>query len=180
MRPKHHYLWHIAMEVRVSRVNPSTYHVWEEEKFLGKIKRIVTKCHSGTCQRRALERYILALSHFLVTSNEKSWCFGMTKCKKKKQGQLWPCKCWFQLQQESTQEHLGFAAGVNAVERPMFGHEKNCRQLHGSTTNGRKLEKINPSFDFFTAWWYNTKKLWDQETTSFSTNILLWHLESTL
>ena len=67
MRPKHHYLWHIATEVEVSKINPSVYHVWEDEKYLGKIKRIVTKCHSGTCQRRSLERYILALSHFLFT-----------------------------------------------------------------------------------------------------------------
>ena len=54
MRPKHHYFWHLAMDV-----------VWEEEKFLGQIKRIATKCHGATVQRRALERYVLALSGYM-------------------------------------------------------------------------------------------------------------------
>lgn len=65
MRPKHHYFWHLAMDVASTRVNPCLFHVWEEEKFLGQIKRIATKCHGATVQRRALERYVLALSGYM-------------------------------------------------------------------------------------------------------------------
>lgn len=65
MRPKHHYLWHIAMDVTATKLNPRLFHVWEDEKFLGRIKRIATKCHGGTVQRRALERYVLALSNYM-------------------------------------------------------------------------------------------------------------------
>ena len=39
MRPKHHYLWHVAMDVLTTRVNPRIHHVWSDEKFLGSIKK---------------------------------------------------------------------------------------------------------------------------------------------
>lgn len=66
MRPKHHYLFHVACEVGATRVNPRIYHVWEEEKFLGKLKKIATKCHGATVQTRALERYLLVLARYMA------------------------------------------------------------------------------------------------------------------
>lgn len=65
MRPKHHYLWHVAVGLPSTRVNPRAYHVWEDEKFLGKLKRIAVKCHGATVQLRALERYLIALSGYV-------------------------------------------------------------------------------------------------------------------
>lgn len=62
MRPKHHYLWHVSRDIATTMVNPRIYHVWEKEKFLGKLKRIATRCHGATIQRRALERYLLVLA----------------------------------------------------------------------------------------------------------------------
>lgn len=65
MRPKHHYLWHIAMDLPSCRVNPNLYHCWEEENFLGSLKKIATKCHGRTVQKRCLERYVLGLASFM-------------------------------------------------------------------------------------------------------------------
>ena len=65
MRPKHHYMWHVAMDLPVTRLNPRVFHVWEEEKFLGRLKKIAIKCHGATVQRRALERYLLGLGGYL-------------------------------------------------------------------------------------------------------------------
>ena len=62
MRPKHHYLWHVGVMVGETRLNPSLFHVWEDEKFLGHVKLIARQCHGATMQKRALERYVLALS----------------------------------------------------------------------------------------------------------------------
>lgn len=74
MRPKHHYLWHVAMDVGLDRVNPRIYHCWEEEKFLGRLKRIATKCHGATVQKRALERYLVALTSFMASGKAPmSW-----------------------------------------------------------------------------------------------------------
>lgn len=65
LRPKHHYLWHVSLMVRETRLNPSLFHVWEDEKFLGHIKTIAEQCHGATMQQRALERYIVALGEHL-------------------------------------------------------------------------------------------------------------------
>lgn len=66
MRPKHHYCWHVAREVRVTQINPNSNHCWSEEKFLGCLKRIACRCHGATVQKRALERYIVALSAYMA------------------------------------------------------------------------------------------------------------------
>lgn len=65
IRPKHHYLWHVGVMVETSRLNPSLFHVWEDEKFLGQVKEVAKQCHGAVMQKRALERYVLALSEHL-------------------------------------------------------------------------------------------------------------------
>lgn len=65
MRPKHHYLYHISCDVASSRLNPRMYHCWEEEKFLGALKRIAIKCHGKTMQKRCLQRWVIGVAHFL-------------------------------------------------------------------------------------------------------------------
>ena len=66
MRPKQHYVWHVAMDVVRTRVNPRIHHVWADEKFWGSIKRIACRCHGSTVQKRAIERYLVALSGYLA------------------------------------------------------------------------------------------------------------------
>ena len=76
LRPKHHCLWHVAMDAGRNKLNPKLFHVWDDEKWLGcvkKIKKIAKRCHGATVQKRAMERYILALSHYLHTYGD-SWC----------------------------------------------------------------------------------------------------------
>lgn len=66
MRPKHHYLWHVAMDVLTTRVNPRIHHVWSDEKFLGSIKKTACRCHGSTVQKRTIERYLVALSGYMA------------------------------------------------------------------------------------------------------------------
>lgn len=65
MRPKHHCLVHLAVDVLQNRINPRTYHVFNDESFLGKLKSVARKCHGASMHKRVLQRYILSLSMFL-------------------------------------------------------------------------------------------------------------------
>ena len=62
IRPKHHYLQHLADDVVRTRVNPRTFQCFDEESFLGRIKRMVSKCHASTVSSRCIQRYVLHLS----------------------------------------------------------------------------------------------------------------------
>lgn len=66
MRPKHHYLWHVSMDVLATRVNPRIHHVWSDEKFLGSIKKTACRCPGSTVQKRTIERYLVALSGYMA------------------------------------------------------------------------------------------------------------------
>lgn len=66
IRPKHHYLWHVARDVLANKLNPRVHHVWAEERFLGCVKRIAVHCHGATVQKRAIERYLIALSQYMA------------------------------------------------------------------------------------------------------------------
>ena len=79
LRPKHHCLWHVANDVSTNQLNPRIFHVWGDEKWLGRVKRIAVKCHGATVQKRAMERYILSLSHYLHSYGD-SRCWWRTWC----------------------------------------------------------------------------------------------------
>ena len=64
-RPKHHYLWHLATEALTSQMNPCVFQCFDEESFLGRIKKIGTKCHGASVTRRMFQRYLLAVALFL-------------------------------------------------------------------------------------------------------------------
>ena len=69
LRPKHHCLWRIAVDVGMFRVNPRIFHCWKEESFLGKLKKIARNCHGSTVTTRSLQRYLIGLaSHFFLNS----------------------------------------------------------------------------------------------------------------
>lgn len=48
MPPKLHYLFHTARQTQRWRLNPFLSHCFEEESWLGRIKRIARQCHGAT------------------------------------------------------------------------------------------------------------------------------------
>ncbi|CAJ1399311.1 unnamed protein product [Effrenium voratum] len=69
LRPKHHYVWHTAWQIRLYRVNQRLFHTWDDESFLGKLKYIARCCHGLTMSRRVFSRYLLAFGVFLGAGN---------------------------------------------------------------------------------------------------------------
>lgn len=65
LRPKHHYMVHQAWQISEQRLNISRFSTFDEESFLGRVKRIVTACHGATCYTRFYQRYILVLAMML-------------------------------------------------------------------------------------------------------------------
>ena len=62
IRPKHHYLQHIARYVLRTRINIRIHQNFDSESYMGKIKRIACKCHSTAMLLRVQQRYILYLA----------------------------------------------------------------------------------------------------------------------
>ena len=65
MRPKSHYLYHTARQVERWRINPSLFHNFEEESWLGRCKRIAIHCHGKTMTTRVLQRYLICLALYV-------------------------------------------------------------------------------------------------------------------
>lgn len=62
VRPKTHYLHHLADDIFQYRLNPVLWHTFSEEHFLGRVKAIAVRCHGATCTSRLFLRYILCLA----------------------------------------------------------------------------------------------------------------------
>ena len=62
LRPKHHSLEEIGVFVEKTKVNPRFTACFQDESFLGHLKRIGAKCHESTMLTRAFQRLILLLS----------------------------------------------------------------------------------------------------------------------
>ena len=63
LRPKHHGLDHLQMDISRNLLNPAkSMQCFTDESFLGHIKRIGIRCHSVSMMQRLLQRYILFLS----------------------------------------------------------------------------------------------------------------------
>lgn len=65
LRPKSHYLWHMANDLATWRLNFAVFHTFSEESFLGKIKAIALKTHGRTMTQRVFQRYLLFMAVFL-------------------------------------------------------------------------------------------------------------------
>ena len=70
-RCKTHYLFHVADEIETTRLNPSMFQNFDEESFLGKLKRIAIRCHGATCIQRLFLRYLLCLAMYLREYSKK-------------------------------------------------------------------------------------------------------------
>ena len=62
IRPKHHYLQHIALYVVATRVNVRIHQNFNSESYMGKMKKIALKCHSASMMLRVQQRYVLYLA----------------------------------------------------------------------------------------------------------------------
>ena len=60
-RPKLHYFDHLLTETSQSRLNPKHLGCWEDESYLGRIKKLGTKCHGKSMLTTSLLRYFLYL-----------------------------------------------------------------------------------------------------------------------
>lgn len=65
MRPKHHILYHQALQLKEWRINQSVFHCFDQESFLGKIKNICQKCHGRSATRQIYNRYLLCVAMML-------------------------------------------------------------------------------------------------------------------
>lgn len=62
VRPKLHYLFHQASQIKAWQLNMLVLSTTHEETFLGKIKKIAVACHGKTATARLYQRYILCLA----------------------------------------------------------------------------------------------------------------------
>ena len=62
-RPKHHYFEEMMMQIRRTRINPRHLACWQDESYLGHIKKIALRCHAGTALLRVFQRLSINLSH---------------------------------------------------------------------------------------------------------------------
>lgn len=62
LRPKHHDCEHLAKFVAQTRINPRHTACWQDESYLGQIKKIAVHCHMSSVLLRVFQRLILNLS----------------------------------------------------------------------------------------------------------------------
>lgn len=90
VRPKGHYLEHMAFALKELRLNQvKLFAMHSEESFLGKVKSIACRVHGKTLSKRVFERYILCLAvsmHRLKNRYAKNWT---TKKRREKTGLHW-------------------------------------------------------------------------------------------
>lgn len=70
IRPKMHYIFHQAIQLREWKINFGVFACFHDETFLGKIKAVAKACHGSTVLHRMLQRYILCLA-LLVHRHEQ-------------------------------------------------------------------------------------------------------------
>ena len=71
VRPKTHYLYHMANEIEALRLNFALFWTFDEESFLGKVKSIAVQTHGKTMTHRVFQRYLLFVGMCLHTYRRK-------------------------------------------------------------------------------------------------------------
>eukprot|EP00969_Alexandrium_andersonii_P024531 1070275-Alexandrium_andersonii.AAC.1 len=61
MRPKVHAFDHLLRDALRFRLNPRHIATWNEESYMGCVKRATKTCHGSTVLRTSLVRYLLYL-----------------------------------------------------------------------------------------------------------------------
>lgn len=76
VRPKLHYIWHQACQIKEWRINMGVFATWSDESFLGKIKLVATACHGKTMTSRVYQRYLLCLAMLVHRHNQMEASLG--------------------------------------------------------------------------------------------------------
>ncbi len=67
-QPKAHALLHLARDSAMA--NPRASHCYQDEDFVGRMKKVYTSCHGRTAPRGAIQRYAMARSASLMAREE--------------------------------------------------------------------------------------------------------------
>lgn len=63
IRPKHHFVDHMARDVRRHRLNPRRLmSCFQDESYLGQVKQIAVHCHAAQTMKRCMQRYLIYLA----------------------------------------------------------------------------------------------------------------------
>ena len=57
-RPKLHYFWHLLVEAINTKFNPRHFSCYMEETFMGRMKRLASKCSGRSVLTTSLQRYV--------------------------------------------------------------------------------------------------------------------------
>lgn len=60
-RPKHHYIEHVALSLPRVRLNPRVTSCFQDESFLGAIRRVAIRCNANNVLLRLFQRVLLNL-----------------------------------------------------------------------------------------------------------------------
>ena len=74
IRPKLHYMWHQARQIKEWRLNLVLFSTTHDETFLGKIKKVAIACHGKTATARVYQRYILCLALLIHQHKQLERC----------------------------------------------------------------------------------------------------------
>lgn len=79
LRPKHHYMQHLAADTMRTQLNPRPMSCFQDESLLGHLKAIATKCHSSQVILRLFQRLILNLAQRFKQSSVAQIAGGASK-----------------------------------------------------------------------------------------------------
>ncbi|CAJ1394202.1 unnamed protein product [Effrenium voratum] len=74
LRPKHHYIEHMAFQLERTRLNARHMSCFQDESYLGCLKRLAVRCHARSVLPRVFQRLILNLAlRFRDSREAKAW-----------------------------------------------------------------------------------------------------------
>ena len=82
-RPKHHYFQELIAQVYRTRINPKYFACWQDESYLGHIKKVATHCHAGNALLRVLQRLVVNLGRRFEQTRQTARQAELLGCPKK-------------------------------------------------------------------------------------------------
>ena len=73
IRPKLHYLWHVAAELQPQpgpAINPNVFSCWNDESYMGRVGKLAAKTHKRTVPLRVIHRYMYVLAKQMTKVRE--------------------------------------------------------------------------------------------------------------
>lgn len=82
LRPKHHYFWETIKQIRRTRINVRFLACWQDESYLGHIKKIAIHSHAGNALLRIFQRLMINLSQRFQETREHAKNVNQFGCPK--------------------------------------------------------------------------------------------------